>query len=60
MKNKSVHNCQFIHYANFHCIMTTLNKVFKNAFEKGGTGKEPTKVGKTIVQKFFSLPEDNL
>ena len=40
MKNKSVHNCQFVHHANFHCIMTTLIKVFKNEFERG-TGKEP-------------------
>ena len=39
MKNKSVHNCQFVHHANFHCIMTTLNKVFKNAFERGGNWK---------------------
>ena len=37
-EKQSVHNCQFVHHANFHCIMTTLNKVFKNAFEGGGGG----------------------
>ena len=35
MKSKSVHICQFVHHANFHCIMTTLNKLFKNEFERG-------------------------
>ena len=42
MKNKSVHSYRFVHHAKFHCIMTTLNKLFKNNFERGGeTGKEP-------------------
>ena len=43
MKNKSVHSCRFVHHAKFHCIMTTLNKLFKIEFERGGgeTGKEP-------------------
>ena len=41
MKNKSVQNCGFVHHAKFHCIMTTLNKLFKIEFERGGTGKEP-------------------
>ena len=41
MKNKSVHSCRFVHQATFHCIMTTLNKLFKFEFERvGGTGKE--------------------
>ena len=43
MKNKSVQNCRFVLHAKFHCIMTTLNKLFKIEFERwgGGTGKEP-------------------
>ena len=43
MKNKSVQNCRFFHHAKFHCIMTTLNKLFKIEFERwgGGNGKEP-------------------
>ena len=42
MKNKFVQNCRFVHHAKFHCIMTTLNRLFKIEFERGGgTGKEP-------------------
>ena len=42
MKNKSVQNCRFVHHAKFHCIMTTLNKLFKLNLKGGGeTGKEP-------------------
>ena len=44
MKNKSVQNCRFVHHAKFHCIVTTLNKLFKIEFERWGggkTGKEP-------------------
>ena len=43
MKNKSVQNCRFVHHTKFHCIMTTLNRLFKFEFERGGgeTGKEP-------------------
>ena len=37
MKNKSVQNCRFVHHAKFHCIMTTLNKLFKFR-RKGGGG----------------------
>ena len=46
MKNKSVHSCRFVHHAKFHCIMTTLIKLFKIEFERGGggTGKEPKNV----------------
>ena len=40
MKHKSVHSCRFFHHAKFHCIMTTLNQLFKIEFE-GGTGNEP-------------------
>ena len=36
MKNKSVHSCRFVHHAKFHCIMTTLNKLFKIKFERAG------------------------
>ena len=39
MKNKSVYSCRFVHHAKFHCIMTTLNKLFKI-----GTGKEPDSI----------------
>ena len=35
MKNKSVQNCQFIHHAKLHCIMTSLNRLFKTEFERG-------------------------
>ena len=35
MKNKSVHSWRFVHHAKFHCIMTTLNKLFKIEFERG-------------------------
>ena len=43
MKNKSVHSCRFVHHAKYHCLMTTLIKLFEIEFEKGGggTGKEP-------------------
>ena len=49
MKNKSVQNCRFVQHAKFHCIMTTLNKLFKIEFERwrgGGTGKETGGKGK--------------
>ena len=36
MMNKSVQNCRFVHHAKFHCIMTTLNRLFKIEFERGG------------------------
>ena len=36
MKNKYVQNCRFVHHAKFHCIMTTLNKLFKIEFERWG------------------------
>ena len=41
MKNKSVHSCQFFPHAKIHCIMATLNKLFKNEFESAETEKEP-------------------
>ena len=41
MRNKSVENCRFVHHAKFHCIMTTLNRLFSIEFERGGgTGKQ--------------------
>ena len=59
MKNKSVHSCRFVHHAKFHCIMTTLSKLFKIEFERGGTGKEPIVSMKIISlkngQKFKNL-----
>ena len=36
MKNKSFQNCRFVHHAKFHCIVTTLNRLFKIEFERGG------------------------
>ena len=34
MKNKSVQNCRFVHHAQLHCIVTTLNRLFKIEFER--------------------------
>ena len=42
MKNKSVQNCRFVHHTKFHCIMTTLKRLFKFEFGRGETGKEPS------------------
>ena len=43
MKSKSVHSCRFVHHAKFHCVLTTLKKLFKIEFERRGeTGKEPS------------------
>ena len=44
MKNKSVHSCRFVHHAKFHCIMTTLNKLFKIKFERGGGKLEKSQI----------------
>ena len=52
MTNKSVHNCQFVHHANFHCIMTTVNKVFKNEFERGEL--EKSRADNDYDKLFFS------
>ena len=41
MKNKCAHNYWCVRHAKFHCIMSTLNKLFTNKFERGKTGKEP-------------------
>ena len=41
MKNKSVHCCRFVHHAKFHCIMTSLNKLFKIELKGGGLEKSP-------------------
>ena len=38
MKNKSVHSCRFVHRF-VHCIMTTLNRLFKSEHERGGLEK---------------------
>ena len=35
MKNKSVPNCRFVHHAKLHCIVITLNRLFKSEFERG-------------------------
>ena len=53
MKNKSVQNCRCLHHAKFHCIMTTLNRLFKIEVERGETGKEPKKsVGKILLKNY--------
>ena len=52
MKNKSVQNCRFVHHAKFHCIMTTLNKLFKIEFERWGGG-ELEKSRKLYDKQFF-------
>ena len=39
MKSKSVHICQFVHHANFHCIMATLYKFFNMSLKGGGDWK---------------------
>ena len=41
MKNKSVHSCRFVHHAKFHCIMTTLKRLFKIEFEREALEKSP-------------------
>ena len=43
MKNNSVHSCQFVHLAKFHCFILTLNKLFKNEIEKGEIGNDEPK-----------------
>ena len=55
MKNKSVHNCQFVHHANFHCIMTTLNKVSKMNLKGGGLEKS-RKINSSSVRKNHQYP----
>ena len=52
MKNKSVQNCQFVHHAKFHCIMTMLNRLFKIEFERGGGG-ELEKSRKRLSKCFY-------
>ena len=49
MKNKSVQNCRFVHHSKFHCLVTTLNRLFKIEFERGETGKEPRVFLNTLV-----------
>ena len=44
MKNKSVQSCRFVHHAKFHCIMTTLHKLFKIELERGGLEKGQTNI----------------
>ena len=50
MKNKYVHSCQFVHHAKFHCIMTTLIKLFKIEFETGGKLEKSLNVDQIPVQ----------
>ena len=60
MKNKSVQNCRFVHHAKFHCIMTTLNRLFKIEFERGGgTGKEPTEL-QILCKKLQKMGTDKV
>ena len=57
MNNKYVQNCRFVHHAKFQCIMTTLKRLFKIEFEKGGTGKEPKifRVGRPKIDFLKSI-----
>ena len=47
MKNKSVQNCRFVHHAKLHCIVTTLNILFKTEFERGENA------GKCVILKKY-------
>ena len=58
MKNKSVQSCQFVHHAKFHCIMTTLNKLFENHFERGELEKSPESATNSEVQFVLKVFED--
>ena len=59
MKNKYVQNCRFVHHAKFHCIMTTLDRLFKIKFERGGTRKEPIQAQENQEQEVKSMdPND--
>ena len=40
LRLNAVQNCRFVHHAKFHCIVTTLNRLFKIEFERGGGGGE--------------------
>ena len=55
MKNKSVHSCQFVHHAKFHCIMTMLNKLFKIEFERGGELEKSQRFEVLVMFKFRLL-----
>ena len=55
MKNKSVQNCRFNHRAKFHCIMTTLNRLFKIEFERGGGNWKRALFFFNPVVQFFCL-----
>ena len=57
MKNKSVHSCRFGHHAKFHCIMTTLNRLFKIEFQRGETGTELLRLVSHIHVKLPSRVE---
>ena len=58
MKYNSVHSCRFVHQAKFHCIMTTLNRLFKSEFERGETGKEARNdLTQAQIQDFLEMEE---
>ena len=55
MKNKSVQNCRFVHHAKFHCIMTTLNRLFKTEIQRGGGELEKSRIFRAVILlEFYS------
>ena len=59
MKNKSVQNCRFVHHAKFHCIMTTLNRLFKIEIQRGGGGGNWKRAGDIILANLFFLNDES-
>ena len=62
MKNESDQSFRFVHHAKFHCIMITLNKLFKIEFERGelekSLGTKPLMFRlpfKVFMEKFLVL-----
>ena len=55
MKNKSVQNCRFVHHAKFHCIMTTLNRLFKVNLKGGGNWKRAPSLFSLTPKKLWQF-----
>ena len=51
----SVPSCQFFPHAKIHCIMATLNKLFKIEFESAETEKEPRKLARFAIRHSFKI-----
>ena len=56
MRNKSVHSCRFIYHAQFHCIMTRLNRLFKIEFERGKLEKSRNHIVMMFRRNIVALP----